>query len=133
MQASVTTQDRAAPSADGGAQPSEDFALVPAVDVTENANGITLVADLPGVPKDRLEIKVDADTLIVEAEIALPTPEQMSAQHAEVQVTRYRRLFALSKELDADKIDAEFKDGVLTLHIPKAENAKPRRVTVQAH
>ncbi len=133
MQASVTTQDRPAPSADGGAQPSEDFALVPAVDVTENANGITLVADLPGVPKDRLEIKVDADTLIVEAEIALPTPEQMSAQHAEVQVTRYRRLFALSKELDADKIDAEFKDGVLTLHIPKAENAKPRRVTVQAH
>ena len=104
---------------------------MPPVDVTEDGNGITLVADLPGVSKDHLEIRLDADTLVLEAQIKMPAPEQMSAHHAEVQVTRYRRLFALSKELDAEKIDAEFKDGVLTLHIPKAENAKPRRIAVQ--
>lgn len=108
----------------------EDAALMPPVDVFEDANGITLYADLPGVPKDRLTLHVEADTLTIEAEVALDAPEGMEATHAEVALPRYRRVFTLSKELDSDKVAAEFSQGVLKLRIPKAEHAQPRRIEI---
>jgi HSP20 family molecular chaperone IbpA len=107
-----------------------EAALTPPVDVIEDANGITLYADLPGVPKDKLNVHVEADTLTIEGEIALPVPEGMEATHVEVTLPRYRRVFTLSKELDAGKVGAEFSHGVLKLRIPKAEHAQPRRVQV---
>jgi HSP20 family protein len=131
MTSQMTTQTRSTPAASNG-KGQTDFVMLPAVDVVEDANGITLFADLPGVPKEQLDIKVDAELLTIEGLLRLPTPEGMAAQHAEVQMSRYRRSFSLSKELDAEKIDAEFSQGVLRLHIPKADNAKPRRITVQA-
>jgi HSP20 family protein len=106
-------------------------ALLPPVDVVEDASGITLYADMPGVPKDRLVLRVEADTLELEGEVVLPQPEGLTASHAEVQVPRYRRSFTLSKELDADKVSAEFAQGVLRVRIPKAEHAQPRRISVQ--
>jgi len=106
--------------------------LLPPVDVVEDAGGITLYADLPGVPKERLHLEVDADTLIIEGEMAVSIPEGMEATHAEVALPRYRRVFTLSKELDTDKLDAELKQGVLRLRIQKAEHAKPRRIAVRA-
>lgn len=108
----------------------EDMALLPPVDVIEDAAGITLFADLPGVPKDRLNLNVEADTLTIEGEVILPVPEGMSATHAEVSVPRFRRVFTLSKELDAGKVTAELAQGVLRLRVPKAEHAKPRRIDV---
>lgn len=108
-----------------------EAAVMPRVDVIEDATGITLYADLPGVPKDKLSLQVDADTLTIEGELALDLPEGMEATHAEVGLPRYRRAFTLSKELDAQKIAAEFKQGVLKLRIPKAEHAQPRRIEVQ--
>ena len=114
------------------AQAAELAALMPPVDVIEDATGITLYADLPGVPKDRLSIEVDGDTLIIEGEMDMRMPEGMEATHAEVSVPRYRRVFTLSKELDTEKLQAELKNGVLRLHIQKAEHAKPRRIQVQA-
>jgi HSP20 family protein len=107
-----------------------EAALTPPVDVIEDASGITLYADMPGVPKDKLEVHVEADTLTIEGEIALPVPEGMEATHVEVTLPRYRRVFTLSKELDAGKVGAEFSHGVLKLRIPKAEHAQPRRVQV---
>lgn len=112
------------------ANPPVEAALTPPVDVIEDANGITLYADLPGVPKDKLEVHVEADTLTIEGEIALPVPEGMEATHVEVTLPRYRRVFTLSKELDAGKVGAEFSHGVLKLRIPKAEHAQPRRIQV---
>lgn len=109
----------------------EEVALLPPVDVIEDAGGITLFADLPGVPKDKLELRVEADTLSIEGEIALDMPQGMEASHAEVASPRYRRVFTLSKELDIGKVGAEFRDGVLKLRIPKAEHAQPRRIEVQ--
>jgi len=106
-------------------------ALLPAVDVIEDATGLTLYADLPGVPKDKLNVRVEGDTLSLDAEIVLPVPEGMEPSHAEVQRTRYRRAFTLSRELDPDKVAAEFSHGVLRLRIPKAEHAQPRRIAVQ--
>ena len=107
-----------------------EAALLPAVDVIEDASGITLFADLPGVPRDKLNLHVEADTLTIEGEISLPTPEGMEATHVEVTLPRYRRVFTLSKELDAGKVSAELSHGVLKLRIPKAEHAQPRRIQV---
>lgn len=109
----------------------EEAALLPPVDVVEDAAGITLYADLAGVPKDRLELKVEADTLTIEGEIALAMPDGMEATHAELSLPRYRRVFTLSKELDTEKVSAEFNQGVLKLRIPKAEHAQPKKVQIQ--
>lgn len=105
--------------------------LLPPVDVIEDAGGITLYADLPGVPKDKLELHVEADTLTIEGQVALDIPAGMEASHAEVALPRYRRVFTLSKELDAGKVVAELEHGVLKLRIPKAEHAQPRRIEIK--
>ncbi len=106
-------------------------AMLPAVDVIEDTGGITLYADLPGVPKDKLHLEVEADTLTIEGEVVLAMPQGMEASHAEVDLPRYRRVFSLSKELDSEKVTAEFQQGVLVLRIPKVEQAKPRKIEIQ--
>lgn len=108
-----------------------ETALMPPVDVIEDASGITLYADLPGVPKDKLHLRVEADTLTIEGEVALDIPEGMEPSHAEVGLARYRRVFTLSKELDSAKVGAEFNHGVLKLRIPKAEHAQPKRIEIR--
>jgi HSP20 family molecular chaperone IbpA len=108
-----------------------EAAVLPPVDVIEDATGITLYADLPGVSREQLNLRVEADTLTIEGEVALKTPEGLQASHAEVSVPRYRRVFSLSKELDPEKIAAELTHGVLKLRIPKAEHAQPRKVQIR--
>jgi HSP20 family protein len=108
-----------------------EAALIPPVDVYEDTAGITLYADLPGVPKDRLDLHLEADTLTIEGEVALDMPEGMESTHAEVSLPRYRRSFTLSRELDTAKVSAEFNNGVLKLRIPKAEHAQPRKVQIK--
>lgn len=107
-------------------------AVLPAVDVYEDESGITLLADMPGVPRDQLELKVEGDALSIEGAVRALTPEGLEAVYAEVRVPRYRRSFTLSRELDSARIDASLKDGVLTLRIPKQAHAQPRRIAVQA-
>lgn len=120
-------------AAPGAADPAQDTrALTPRVDVFEDEAGITLLADLPGVPKDKLELQIDGDRLLIEGAVATAMPPQLQSVHAEVRVPRYRRTFTLSRELDAGRIEANVKDGVLTLRIPKQEHAKPRRIEVRA-
>ena len=109
----------------------QEAAVLPPVDVIEDATGISLYADLPGVPKDKLGLRVEADTLTIEGQVGLTTPEGMQASHAEVQLPRYRRVFTLSKELDPEKIAAEMNHGVLKLRIPKAEHAQPRKIQIR--
>ena len=110
----------------------EERALVPLVDVVEDSAGITLYADLPGVSRERLHLHVEGDTLTIEGELSLPVPQDMKPMHAEVQQSRYRRTFALSKELDAGRIGAELSQGQLRVRIPKTEQAQPRRIDVHA-
>lgn len=105
-------------------------AVSPAVDVFEDATGITVLADMPGVPRDQLEIRVEGDELLIEGGVQQTTPEGLEAVYAELRIPRYRRSFTLSRELDAEQIDANLKDGVLTLRIPKQAHAQPRRITV---
>jgi HSP20 family molecular chaperone IbpA len=110
---------------------AEEVALAPPVDVIEDKTGITLYADLPGVPKDKVDIQVDGETLTIRGEISLNLPPDMESTHAEVELRNYRRTFTLSRELDADKVTADFNNGVLKLRIPKAEHALPRKVEVK--
>ena len=112
-------------------QPQQQQRVVPpGVDLFEDESGITLLADMPGVSKDNLELNIDGDTLVVEGAMQLPTPEGLETIYAEVRVPRYRRSFRLTRELDTAKIDAKIKDGVLTLRIPKQAAAQPRRIEV---
>lgn len=108
-----------------------DAALTPPVDVVEDANGITLYADLPGVSRDKLNLHVESDTLMIEAEADVSLPEGLTSQHTEVGLAKYRRVFTLSKELDTEKVEAELARGVLKLRIPKAQHAQPRRIDVK--
>ncbi len=114
------------------AQDNPQRFVLPAVDVFEDASGITLLADMPGVPKEQLELKVEGDTLSIEGRVQSRTPEGLEAIYAEVRVPRYRRSFTLSRELDCGRIEANLKDGVLRLRIPKAAHAQPRRIEVTA-
>ena len=109
-----------------------DATLLPRVDVIEDSTGITLRADLPGVPKDKLLLQVEGDTLTIEGELGISTPEGMEASYAEVSAPRYRRMFTLSKELEPGKVSAELRNGVLNLRIPKADHAQPRRIETKA-
>jgi HSP20 family molecular chaperone IbpA len=116
-----------------GAVATRDLpAMTPPVDVIEDASGITLYADMPGVPRDKLSLKVEGDQLDIEGELTMPVPTDIAVTYAEMNRTLYRRTFTLSRELDAEKIAAEFNNGVLTLRIPKAAHAQPRRISIQA-
>ena len=112
---------------ESGARP----AAVPAVDIFEDAGGITLLADMPGVSRDYLDVRLDGDSLAIEGDVDITMPDGMRALWAEVNVPRFRRMFTLSRELDASRIEANLKDGVLSLRIPKLAHAQPRRITVQ--
>ena len=115
----------------GGTAATAQSTLFPPVDIVENENGIVLVADLPGVSKERLGVRVDGESLTVEGSASVPVAEGFELVHQEVRHPAYRRSFTLSRELDASKIEASLKDGVLTLRIPKAEEARPRRIDVK--
>jgi HSP20 family protein len=126
-----TQVQTASASATPSAAQGDDRAMIPRVDVLEDDAGITLLADMPGVPKEQLELRVEGDTLQIDGAVAQPTPEGMEPLYAEVRVPRYRRAFTLSRELDPARIEANLKDGVLSLRIPKQAHAQPRRIEVQ--
>lgn len=109
-----------------------DAGLRPPVDIFEDADGITVLADIPGVSRDRLRVEVDNDTLLIEGDSALDMPAGMEALYADIRLTSYRRVFTLSGELQKDNIHASLKDGVLTLHIPKRAEARPRKIAVSS-
>ena len=106
-------------------------ALLPPVDIFEDAGGITLLADLPGVGREDLVIGVDGRNLTIEAPLKLGEANSLTPVYAEVRANHFRRSFELSGDLDTGKIDAGLRDGVLTLRIPKLEQAKPRRIDVR--
>src|SRR5690349_52340 len=80
--------------------------LTPAVDVLEDEGGITVKADLPGVSRDDLTIRVDGDTLVVEGAMSLGEAPNLGAVYAEVKLAHFKRTFVLSRDLDTERIDA---------------------------
>ena len=127
MNSEVSKTDQApTPETVRSAQP-----LAPAVDIIEDAEGISLYADMPGVPKESLHVHVEGDTLTLRGEMSIPLPQGMDPFYAEMRSSTWERSFTLSRELDPSNIQASMKDGVLNLRIPKAEHAKPRTVEVK--
>lgn len=132
MAETTTERKNVKQSGSSGVQQREpDVVLRPPVDIYEDANGITLMADMPGVSRDRLTIEVDRDMLLVEGDARIDMSEGMEALYADVRSTRYRRSFALSGELETGQIDASLKDGVLSVRIPKRAEVRPRKIEVR--
>jgi HSP20 family protein len=110
----------------------ESTPLTPPVDIAEDAEGIRLTADMPGVSKDHVSIGVEGDTLTIEGVVTLGETAQLQPVYQEVGVAQYRRSFVLSRDLDTERIQAQMRNGVLTLRVPKREEARPRRIEVRA-
>ncbi|AUT66499.1 Hsp20/alpha crystallin family protein [Paraburkholderia terrae] len=105
--------------------------LTPAVDIFEDAHAVTLLADLPGVSKEKLDINVHDGSLTIEAESMVPVPPNLALSHAEVRAPYFSRRFTVSEDFDTSRIEASLKDGVLKLTIPRRDEAKPRRIEVR--
>ena len=121
-------------NANAGAAPrgrANESALRAPVDIFETSESLVLVADMPGVSKERLEVRVDGETLLLEGKVQFQLPENSEAVYADVRASAYRSSFVLSRELDSDKIQANLKDGVLTVRIPKHAALRPRKIEVR--
>jgi HSP20 family protein len=103
--------------------------IPPPVDIYEAPGELVLMADLPGVSRENLEVHVDDGTLTIQAKAEHTVPGEPI--YREFELSGFFRQFELSDEIDTEKIKAEMKHGVLTLHLPMAEKAKPRQVEVK--
>jgi HSP20 family protein len=102
--------------------------VAPRVDIFENASEILLLVDLPGVSREHLGIDLEKGQLTLHAERA---PEESGTPLAtEFGARAYHRVFAVPRGIDAERIAAELKDGVLTLHLPKSAALRPRKIEV---
>ena len=105
--------------------------VFPAINVTEDANNFYVRAELPGVQTKDLDIQATGNNLTISGERKL-APEAESARYhrREREGGRFSRAFSLPKEIDAERVEARLTDGLLTLRLPKAESAKPKRITI---
>lgn len=117
-------------AAQSGRAQSGETPVRPPVDIWEDKDGITLSADMPGVSKDRLELRIDGNNLIIEGQVQLQLSGEAEALYADVRSSLYGRTFSLSGELESGKVEATLKDGVLTVRIPKRAELRPRKIDV---
>ena len=103
--------------------------VVPVVDIYENEDEILLHADMPGVEKDKITVDVDNGTLTISGIRELET--KGVATWEEFGNVEYKRSFSVPQTIDVGKVNAELKDGVLRLHLPKSEAAKPRQIEIK--
>ncbi|MDP9254202.1 MAG: Hsp20/alpha crystallin family protein [Verrucomicrobiota bacterium] len=104
--------------------------IAPAASVIEDGDAYTLQIEMPGVNKEGLEISVENNELVITGHRSLPTIEG-TLLHRESRPENYRRSFEIDPSIDIDKVSAKIEQGVVTLHLPKPEHVKPRKVSVQ--
>jgi HSP20 family molecular chaperone IbpA len=104
--------------------------FLPTTDIFETEQSLNLVVEMPGVDKNKVEVNVEDGVLTMQGRIDFAKYEGMQPVYTEYNVGHYRRSFTLSNKIDQGRITAEMKDGVLTLVLPKAEEAKPRQISV---
>jgi HSP20 family protein len=104
----------------------------PAVDIFETKDELVVVADMPGVPPDGIDIHLDGDQLSIEGRVRSQDYEGLKPLYVEYGVGGYYRRFTLGEMIDRDAIKAQMKNGVLVLRLPKAERAKARKIAVEA-
>jgi HSP20 family protein len=104
--------------------------FVPTTDILEDEHALTVVMEMPGVSKEAVDINIEDRVLTVQGRIDFGKYEQMQPVYTEYNIGNFSRSFSLSNSIDQDKIRADMQDGVLTLTLPKAEEAKPRKIAV---
>jgi HSP20 family protein len=105
--------------------------FLPNADIYETPNELKVVLEMPGIEKNNVEINIEDDVLHVEGRLDLSKYSGFQPLYTEYNVGHYARSFQLSSKIDQSKIDAEMKDGILSLTLPKAEEAKPRTIQVK--
>ena len=106
-------------------------AFMPNADIFETKDDLTVVLEMPGVDRDNINISVENGVLTVEGTINFGKYEGLQPVYSEYNVGPFRRSFRISSRIDQDNINAEMSDGVITLVLPKVEEAKPRRIEVR--
>jgi HSP20 family protein len=106
-------------------------AFLPTTDIYETEDALTVVLEMPGVDRDNIEVNVENGVLTVEGKINFGKYEGLQPIYSEYNIGPYRRSFRLSSRVDQDNIRAELRDGVVSLVLPKAAEAKPRRIEVK--
>jgi HSP20 family protein len=114
--------------ASNGERAAEQF-IAPAATVLENADGYTLEVEMPGVSKENLEMWVENNELTILGRRSMPVADG-TLLHRESRPENFRRTFELDPSIDAQKISAKIEQGVVSLTLPKAEQVKPRKITV---
>jgi len=104
--------------------------FVPVTDIFETPEALTVVLEMPGVDRNSIEATVESDVVTIEGRIDFAKYEGVQPVYTEYNVGHYARSFQISNTIDQSKISAEIKDGVVTLVLPKAEQAKPRKIKV---
>jgi HSP20 family protein len=104
---------------------------VPSADIYESQDALTVILEMPGVQKDNVEVRVEEGTLFVEGRLDLAKYQGLVPLYTEYNIGHYARSFRISSRIDQKKIAAELNDGVLSLTLPKADEAKPRTIKVK--
>jgi HSP20 family protein len=105
--------------------------FMPNADIYETPDALTVILEMPGVERNNVDVRVEDGVLQVEGRLDLSNYEGLAPLYTEYNVGHYARSFQLSSEVDQNKIGAELRDGVLSLTLPKAEEAKPRTIQVK--
>ena len=103
---------------------------LPSTDIIETEEALTVVMEMPGVDKGNVDVNVEDNVLRIDGRIDFSKYEGLQPVYTEYNIGHYRRSFNLPSRIDRSKISAEMKDGVLHVVLPKAEEAKPRRISV---
>jgi len=131
--ATDTTMDKRSATAAGPERVRGGRTYVPNVDILEQADRLLLMADMPGVRREDLDITYERGLLAVHGKVApRPGPENATRLTSEYGVGDWYRSFEIGEGIDASKIEAELTNGVLTLHLPKAPQLMPRKIAVKA-
>jgi HSP20 family protein len=105
--------------------------FVPTADIYESQDALTVILEMPGVEKNNVDIRVEEGILNIEGRLELSKYQGLVPLYTEYNIGHYARSFRLSSKIDQSKITADLKDGVLSLTLPKAEEAKPRTIRVK--
>jgi HSP20 family molecular chaperone IbpA len=103
----------------------------PLTDIIETDQGISMMLEMPGVGSDHVEITLDNRVLTIRGKVDPARPESLKLAHAEYDEGDFERAFTLSEDFDPDRIEAEMRGGVLTLTLPRAPEAQPKRIAVK--
>jgi HSP20 family molecular chaperone IbpA len=106
-------------------------AFLPTTDIFETDDTLIMLLEMPGVDRENIEISIEDGVLTVEGKINFSKYEGLQPVYSEYNIGPFRRTFRISSRIDQDKIKAEIQGGVITLVLPKAEEAKPRRIEVK--